>query len=499
MAITPRHKKLFDASQEGASAKTPFGDIIAIGTVVDTNDPMQWGRLRIMVPAWGDSWEHLVDHMPWAMYVTPFGGQTSVGTRGPNIHQTEGGVAYGMWATPNVGAQVVVMSLDEDHQQRLFMGCVYEAFTTHTMPHGRWMFEDHPALAGQKPKAAPYGPYSAGDKLIQPLAGNMAQAFGNTADCYEWQTRAADFAVSRVDVSQLQYTASQVPDDHSTKNADGWSCTQGYQDSRVDPTGHGSEKNYDSHTYSFTSPGFHSMSMDDRMENCRMRFRTTSGHQILLDDTNERIYIATAQGNNWIELDQAGNIDMFTTNKVSIRAAQDINMTSDKSIRMHAKEGIHMHSDKEIRMHGSEDIHVQTNKNLRMRSGQATLIQSDGNMNVTAKGDFKLYSTGSTNVNSDGDLLLTTGTQANISAGGNIVATGAKIHLNGPAAAKAAKAVPAGEAPALFTNRIPAHEPYARCMTKKDDGHVPEFDYNDPKVNRSERGKEIPRSVYWRR
>lgn len=518
MAIETKQKRIFDAAV-GAGNNTPFSDIIAIGTVVDTNDPMQLGRIRAIVPAWGDSWDHEVDAMPWCMYVSPLGGQTHVGTRGPGLYQTEGGIAYGMWGLPKVGAQIVVMSLDEQHIQRLFMGCVYDMNTPHTMPHGRWMYDDHPELDKQKPKSKPYGPYSSREKLIQPLSDNLQKAFGgdNSDIAYEWRTRAADYSVSRVDVSQLSQSYSKVQDDLEVQDKD-WTSTQGYQNSRIDPHGNASGKNYDSHTYSWTTPGFHSVSMDDRQENCRMRFRTSSGHQIILDDTNERIYIATAQGNNWIELDQAGNIDIFTTNKVNIRSNQDINLTSDKTIRMHAKEGIHMHSDKEIRMMGKEDIHIKTDKNLRSFSKENTHIQADKKLHIKAKSDLNLstdavmnakskdemkLSTGSTlHLKASSEANLTAGGTLNLKAGGNILETGAQIHLNGPGAASASdagKADKAGEKPALFTNRVPAHEPWARTMTKKDDSHEPELKYDSEYVGRMERGKSISRGSYWRR
>ena len=232
-----KQKSIFDQASGGADAKTSFSDIIAIGTIVDTNDPMQWGRVRIMVPVWGDSLDDDVNGLPWAMYVTPFGGQSSTGTRGPGLAQTQGGVAYGMWAIPNVGAQVVAMSLDEDHNQRLFMGCVYDAHTANTLPHGRWISDDHPALdqTGDKPQTPPYGPYSGSDGLIQPLADNLQQAFGYSPQAMEWKTRAADYSASRVDVSSLQYTPSSIQDDKSIADSTGWVTTQGYQTSRVNP------------------------------------------------------------------------------------------------------------------------------------------------------------------------------------------------------------------------------------------------------------------------
>jgi hypothetical protein len=467
-----KQKQIFDSSTSSSGGSKSSGDVIAIGTVVDTNDPMQWGRLRVVVPAWGDSWNHEVESMPWAMYVSPIAGQTSVGTRGAGINPVEGGVAYGMWSIPKIGAQVVMMSLDEDHQQRLYIGCIFDAFVSHTLPHGRWMFDDHPALDGGTSKAAPFGPFSSGEKLIQPLSNNMRQAFSNAVECKEWQTRSADYTVSRVDVSQLQYTKSKVQDDKAIESADGWISTQGYQTSRIDPlnTSTVTDKNYDSHTHSWTTPGFHSISMDDRMENCRMRFRTTSGHQLLMDDTNERIYISTAKGNNWVEMDQAGNIDIFTTNKVSIHAANEINMTSDKTIRMYAKEGIHMNTPNEIRMHADADIHVDTKAKLH--------IKSEGDMNIK---------TGST-------LMLTSASTSNINAGGNILMTAPKIHHNGPAAKKSDDAQIS-----FFTNRIPTREPFQRCMTKSDVDQSPAFSYDSSKNNKEEYGIEIPRGVYWRR
>jgi hypothetical protein len=470
--IKTKQKQIYEAAVGGSNTKTSASDIIAIGTVVDSNDPMQWGRLRILVPAWGDSWNHEVESMPWAMYVSPLAGQTAVGTRGAGISSTQGGVAYGMWGIPKVGAQVVVMSLDEDHQQRLYMGCVFDAFVSHTLPHGRWMFEDHPELDEAKPQSAPFGPFSSGEKLIQPLANNMKQSFGNAPGCKEWQTRSADYTASRVDVSQLQYAKSKAQDDKSVDSGDGWVNTQGYQTSRIDPHNNSTltDKNYDSHVYSWTTPGFHSVSMDDRMENCRMRLRTTSGHQILLDDTNERIYIATAKGNNWVELDQAGNIDMFTTNKVNIHAANEINMTSDKTIRMYAKEGIHMSTPDEIRMHAGKDIHIDTKTKLHIKAGDDINVKTGAN------------------------LMLTSASTTNINVGGTFLMTAPDIYQNGPPARKSDNAKLA-----FLTNRIPTHEPFQRCMTKSNTDQSPEFGYDSPKNNKEEYGNEISRGIYWRR
>jgi hypothetical protein len=499
MAIETRQKQIFDAAR-GPKSKQHFSDIIAIGTVVDTNDPQQLGRLRVVVTAWGDSWNHKTENMPWCMFVSPLAGQTHVGTKGPGIQETTGGVAYGMWGIPKVGAQVVVMSMDENHMYRLVMGCVFDANTPHTMPHGRWMYDDHPKLDKERPKSKPYGPYSSTESLIQPLSQNLQQAFGNNDVAYEWRTRAADYSVSRVDVSQLNQSYSGVQDDLEVTNADdNWVSTQGYQNSRIDPHGNPNGKNNDSHVYSWTTPGFHSISMDDRQENCRTRIRTTSGHQILLDDTNERIYISTAQGNNWIEMDQAGNISIYSSSKVSVRSNADINLSSDQQVRIYGKQGVHIRSNDDIRISAKSDIHAQADKSIHAHAKNDVLVQADKKIHIKAGSNLNITTSDTMNLKAKSNANISTSATMNLNAGGQIIETGSQIHLNGPNAAIAASASAAGDKPANFTSMIPDHEPYGRCMTKSDTGVDPDLSYNDKNMGKQERGRIIPRGMYWRR
>ena len=477
----PMFTKQRDIFEQAAPQKLTQ-DYVTLGTVVDTNDPQQMGRVRVVCQQWGDSWSSDVEELPWAIYVTPFGGQTQVGTRGPGIQESEGGIAYGMWAVPTVGAQVVVMCIDGNPMTRMYFGCVYDQHVPHTMPHGRFMYDDHPELEKTGASPAPYGPYTSTEKYIQPLTANMKQAFGSKDEPnYEYRSRAADYTVSRVDISQIGSTYSKVQDDANVEH-DGWTSTQGYQTSRSDPEVQSSytDSNYDPMIYSIVSPGFHAFSMDDRQENCRLRLRTTSGHQIIMDDTNERIYIATAQGNNWIEMDQDGNIDIFTSNKLSVHAQKEINFTSDDTIRMYAKKGIHMHSDDEVRIESTKDIHVRTSQNIRTKASQSILTEAGQTFSVKSGSDLKLESAAATH---------------HLSAA-NMYCTAPQIHLNGPTAASAT--APA-EQPAFWTDRVPTHEPFARTMTKNDFTHTPELKYDDKKVGRLERGRVITRGMYWRR
>lgn len=504
MGMETRMRQIFD---EGESS-SPHTSFVTIGTVVDTNDPQQMGRLRVVCPQWGDTWGAVVEDLPWAVYISPFGGITQVGTRGPGIQESEGSIAYGVWAIPKVGAQVAVMCVDGNPATRMWFGCLYDQFTPHTMPHGRYMYDDHPALEKQGTMAAPYGPYTSSEKLIHPLAENLQQSFGNKAEPnFEYRSRGADYQVSRVDIEQLNQTYSQAQDDKDVHHGD-WISTQGYQASRTDPFAPSSitDKSYDSLAFAVTTPGFHSFSMDDRQENCRVRLRTTSGHQILLDDTNERIYISTSQGNNWIEMDRDGNIDVHTSNKLNIHGTKEVNITSDETIRLFGKKGVHIQSGAEISLTAVADFNLRA-VNARLHASDSGYFQTGSTLNLKAGSDVNVDAGSSANVKSGGDTNVQSGGNLGLGAGGDAALAGSNVGINGgrididggPTPGGAASADPAGEKPALFVDRIPQHEPWPRTMTKDDTTTAPEFAYDDPQVNRSERGRTIDRGSFWRR
>lgn len=485
---------------KNAAPKTTIPYITA-GTIVDTNDPFQEGRVRVLCATLNESSSTPLKDIPWALYMSPFIGHTEVGDRGPGIQDSRGPISYGFWAPPKIGAQVLVTFIDGNPNLRVVVGCIGDLFRSHTMPHGRFMYEDHPGLETGESDAKPFGPFTSNEGPIEPLATNMKQAFANKNEPnFEWRTRAADYSVSAVDLAYLQNTTSKVADDKDVV-WDGWTSRQGYQVNRVSPGFEAlyNEGNLDNNVYCWVTPGFHALSMDDRQENCRIRFRTTSGHQIIMDDTNERIYVSTAQGNNWIEMDQQGNIDIFTTNKVSVHAAKDINLTSDQTIRLYGKKGLHLLSGTDIRMESQQDVHLRFKQNLRlnvsqsifMQSGQDTHIRSSRNVFVEAVQNINHYATS--------ELKLTSGVSMHLSGGTRMYQTAGRIDQNGPAASIADRTQPPREQQTFWTNRVPDHEPWARTMTLNDFTHRPEFIYTSPNVNRVERGITLPRGKYWRR
>lgn len=486
---------------------------VTIGTVVDTNDPQQMGRVRALCLALNDSENATITNIPWSAYAAPFGGTVQVGTRGPGVGEEEtkvsGPVAYGMWGIPKIGSQVLIMCLDGNPQTRVWIGCLHTQLATHTMPHGRFSYKDDTNLPDEE---KPAGPISTFENVIEPLHTNLRTAFGADHigdENFEFQSRGADFQVSGLGLGQVDSTISKVEDDQDENTTGSLNLTtpvtpsrQGYQTSRIAPDQFTNltPRNLDNTVTSIVSPGFHAMSMDDRQENCRVRIRTTGGHQIIFDDTNERIYLATATGENWIELDQQGNIDIYTSGKISVHAEHDINFTSDRSIRMYGKAGIHLKSDQEVRVTADKDISLKSvNGAFKASSKKDVLIQSETEGIHLKSTNLVLESSGAGSIRTAKDF--------NLEARGVTNIVGSNVNLN--SGGSAASATSANPSVAFFTNRIPEHEPWARIDTSKDTTVDSLLDYVNADIGKKRRitatdgiGEETPditRGPKWRR
>lgn len=416
---------------------------ITIGVVKNVNDPQQMGRVQVLLPSLGEDSTHAnMDQLPWASYVSPFGGadekmSRGVGQEGQNKDSpygstTSGFVSYGFWNIPQLGSRVVVFCVDNDPNQLYYFGSPFSNSTTHTMPHGRYLTD---VPGGEQ---GPEGPLSSTEQPIQPLYNNTIKAFGSHVN-FEWRSRGADRSVSAISPNRIVPISNDNNENHTgvvTKKLDDRDVTiveedgnilgkdllhrQGYALSKIDPkkvtddTYHiernkETDKNLQSTVYSWTTPGFHAISMDDRPENCRARFRTSSGHQILLDDTNERIYISSSEGRNWVEMDADGHIYIFSEESISMRAKGDLNLTAEKTVRIKGNEGVHIQTPKEFRVHAVEDIHIRGEKDM------FTTIDNDHHVHIKAKnyttidGTSNVHIVGAVNVSYDSTFDFTVG------------------------------------------------------------------------------------------
>lgn len=507
---------IFDVGKDG-DAHALANVSLTVGVIVDTDDPLQNGRLRIFCPSLNDSPEK-IHHLPWAAYVSPFGGRINNGcfTRAadPDNCTTEGTVHYGFWGIPEQGGHAVVACIDGDPRRRVWLGCIPSNQETHTLFNGRFKWTGF--------NGTPDGPFSSTNKPIQPLYDNLSIAFNGNKNSQEWRTRGADYTPTAVDQDvgqvpnvgkdsyldeQNTQISSAEPDEwvKSILGANGYDWTSfknlgAFKSSKV---------------YGFSSPGMHSLMMDDRAFNSRTKLRTAGGHILLMDDTNERIYIATEKGNNWIELDSNGNIDIYSKRRVSIHSESDINFSTDSTFRVTAKKGIYMYAgntpgtpldntpaDGQIRFQSDDDIHIHSGNNIRQLSIQKTFIESGSDINVKSVNWLQQASTnygitadsvtllattkiiesvGSSNFQIDTTSIASVASADVFFSGGGIAGSITSINATfltkmdeaGAALITATaptitpptiNALVSGSQITVWTNRVPQHEPWPRVL-----------------------------------
>lgn len=99
-----------------------------------------------------------------------------------------------------------------------------------------------------------------------------------------------------------------------------------------------------------------------------IRLRTRTGHQILLHNSEDLIYIGNARGTTWIELTSNGKIDIYAHDSISIHTENDLNITADRDINMKA----------------GGSVNVTSTKGTNLTSAGSTNIKSGGQHKETA-------------------------------------------------------------------------------------------------------------------
>lgn len=355
------------------------------GVVVDTSDPQQMGRVKVWIPALdGDNYD--IINLPWATYLSPFAGQTRDYPAGPNSATTQGFHSYGFWAIPKMGALVIVGLLYNDPNRRVYMGSYFRDHGNRSLPVGR----NKPELA-QAPVSDTFSP-------VEPQTSNLNSQFRGQLTASEAKTRGA--------------YERQVAQDKTDKDG-----SEGYQADVIVPKDEKGVPQYDPQTYVLTTPGRHALIFQDNPENGRVRIKTAAGHQVILDDANERIYVSTCKGNSWFEMDQDGRIHVYGADSISVSTGGDFNVTAVGNFN----------------------------------------VAAGGDVNIQAAGTTRIAACSSLNLSGSG-VNIESSAKFNILAAGNLMQTAPQIHLNGPDASSAE----CPEAPST----VPTHEPWTREASK---------------------------------
>jgi predicted chitinase len=394
-------------------------------------------------------------------YLSPFAGNTSIrheGTNSSDFNDVQ--KSYGFWAVPpDIGTTVMVIFIDGDPNQGYWMGCVPDVFQNHMVP-GIAASKQVAVTEEQRRKyGTDYLPvaefHKSSKKLENPNVERFAKPVHPFADRLVQQgllldtTRGVTSSSARREVPSGVFgisTPGPLDDSSGAKRG-----KLGYEGNAQAPV---------------SRLGGSSFVMDDgdvNGQNELVRIRTRTGHQILLHNSQDLIYIGNSKGTTWLEMTSMGKIDIYAADSISIHTEADFNFRADRDINIEAGRNIHMRSGKnmETNVGGYQYLIVDAEQKIAIRGtkdetvGDAVKLTIGGGFDLESASDMKLASAASFNVACEGAASIGTAGIMNLGANGNVLVSGSNIHLNGPSAAAPATASSADTPAHLTINSLP--------------------------------------------
>ena len=380
-----------------------------IGIIKNNADPARLGRLAVWVPAIGGD-EEDADKWYVVRYASPFLGSTLGSTSDDSKNFLASQQTYGFWAVPpDIGNLVLITFIMGDPNQGFWFACVPNSPTIHMVPG----------------LARPSGNVNGTDKI------NLDPYFGTGRISSNSYLPTSELVVQNIEVDQNPefFNLPKVVHTYQANIV----IEQGLdQDSIRGTISSSSQRETPSQVVGFSSPGRsipdlaefpnletilkdgslpvsvvqnfpnrkggHSFVMDDGDvygQNRVLRLRSSGGHQILMHDTEDLMYISNSKGTTWIELTPDGSVNIFSNSNVSLRAQQDINFHADNNINFYSGNTIKMFAEKYF-LNETESYQLSATINYALNAG-----------NIGIKSDSTLLMEAITSgVKTSGDLVL---------------------------------------------------------------------------------------------
>lgn len=412
-----------------------------LARVMSHLDPVYMGALEVQLltsSSVGDE-DKVKSQLIRVMYASPFYGVTPLADSSPNNQYRNTQQSYGFWAVPpDVGTKVLVMFVEGDRSRGYWFACVPDEGMNFMVPDPRASTEltadDTPEeLKGAKLPVSEYNKAIDQEgtdptQFRKPYNKDFTQSLIVQGLIFD-EARGTTTSSARREVPSAVYGWSTPgPLDKRVGSPRG---KQGYRDSEIDyPTSRlggssfvmddGDDK-YVRATHAADGPPFYvnkEAGEDEGDEtipqNECIRIRTRTGHQILLHNSEDLIYIANSRGTAWIELTSDGKIDVHAQDSISMMTNQDFNVTAMRDINMEAGRNVNIRaaarwSDEQPSRDGvrSGEVHIESffNTNITTGEGGGTLsLNTSRNWELNVDGEIKLQASKDINILSGGAI-----------------------------------------------------------------------------------------------
>jgi hypothetical protein len=419
-----------------------------LAKVISNNDPTYMGGLEVQVLREVGGEVDSAGTLTPVKYLNPFYGVTGIdhiGRDPDDYNNTQ--KSHGMWfVPPDVGSIVIVFFIQGDPKRGYWIGCVQEENMNFMIPgYAATKFK----VSGDEERVpvAEYNKVIRGStldptkilkpqhpfaKILKDQGLLKDDARGITTSSARRESPSSVFGISTpgpVDKQNGAKKGSIGKKEHKIANA--YVSRLGGSSFVMDD---GDDKFIRKGSPSTTPAEYASLEQGQtggdvtRPHNELIRLRTRTGHQILLHNSEDLIYIGNARGTSWVELSSDGKIDIYAEDSISVHTKQDMNFYADR------------------------DINLQAGRNFNVKAGNEFQAESVKNLNLIIGANGKITTTSNLDINS----------------GGTHTETASQIHMNGPTAAKAVPLkthvlpteVDGQTVDGLIMRRMPTHEPY---------------------------------------
>ena len=473
-----------------------------VAYVKSATDVNRMGRLAVHIPELHGTYDEVSKTLDAATisvsYCSPFAGQTPLSeTTQGNREYGNTQKSYGFWMIPpDIDTKVLVMFANGDINKGYWMGCLFEEYMNHMTPgiansqpnkyvgtsaendkyYVENSMESAPVAEAQRKAETnlvsrgnldpdkdsvytvrPVNPYIADTLIKQGLQKDDVR--GGTSSSARRETPSQVFGISTpgpIDFEGQQTSPRESINRHG-KIFSGGGPNPGNTIGKV----------------AHSRLGGHQFVMDDGtpakkvnksitqpITNELIRLRTRSGAQLLLDNTEDLVYITNTEGTAWIEFTKDGKIDIYAKDSVSIHTENDFNLRAERDLNLEAGRNVNIKTtgqNNSSNLVNSLDsittgrVRIESNTNTELYIGSDGLIKA-GN-------DVKLWS--------NNDFLANTGNEIHMNTSGK-VASSVLSELNTYSNAGVNSTY-------SIMKRVPTQEPYAEHENKRQDKTTPEL------------------------
>jgi len=362
-------------------------------------------------------------------YMSPFYNSTPLNGNNKNDTYQNTQQVSGFWAVPpDVGTKVMVIFVEGNISNGYWIGCIQDAYMNFTIPESRpgskFNNEDQEQRlpVGEFNKAVP-GVVSGNipSTYLKPVNKDFEITLGAQGLLRD-EIRGLSNASARREVPSMVFGMSTPGPldkrDGAPKSPQGvYGAKDNIHSARLGGTSLVFDDGDDKllrKSFASSGPSEYANVLLDETDglptipfNESVRLRTRTGHQILLHNSEDLIYIGNARGSSWIEMSSNGKIDIFADDSISIRTSVDLNISADRDINMSASRDFNVNAGRDYKMTAAvnSDVKIGVNSKIDVGADLDQFVGANQKLFVGGSGDLIVTDAHSITSNATLDIL----------------------------------------------------------------------------------------------